>query len=163
PDTRRMTGTLSVASNGGDSVTVKLSNVLFTVNDAFDFIPGFVKTSFGDVNVATSVLELLERYGGSYDIPIVAKWFYRGPELVAGLDWSGLNCDDEAPDPCSDPSGYRQWLQKSHPGSSTSATSDCGSFDPNDIIGPTGYGEAGWIHESTSPQYMVQFENDPER
>jgi hypothetical protein len=34
--------------------------------------------------------------------------------------------------------------------------------DPNDISGPTGYGEARWIAASEPMKYTIRFENDPE-
>ncbi len=34
------------------------------------------------------------------------------------------------------------------------------SVDPNDIVGPTGYGEDRWIPASQPSSYMIRFEND---
>jgi subtilase family serine protease len=36
-----------------------------------------------------------------------------------------------------------------------------GSFDPNDIIGPTGYGDRKWIGITQTQPYTIRFENDP--
>jgi hypothetical protein len=36
------------------------------------------------------------------------------------------------------------------------------SYDPNDILGPEGYGDAKWIPADTTLDYMIRFENDEE-
>ncbi|MBD0297702.1 MAG: T9SS type A sorting domain-containing protein, partial [Flavisolibacter sp.] len=36
------------------------------------------------------------------------------------------------------------------------------AFDPNDIIGPTGYGEQKWISPNLTLDYTIRFENDPD-
>ena len=35
------------------------------------------------------------------------------------------------------------------------------SADPNDIIGPAGYGDAHWVAQQTTLGYTIRFENDP--
>ncbi len=37
------------------------------------------------------------------------------------------------------------------------------SLDPNDIVGPEGYGDARWVAQSQSLPYTIRFENDAER
>lgn len=37
-----------------------------------------------------------------------------------------------------------------------------GSSDPNDIIGPSGYGDENWISQNKKLPYTIRFENDPE-
>ena len=37
------------------------------------------------------------------------------------------------------------------------------AIDPNDIVGPTGIGDAGWITPTNDLPYTVRFENDPDR
>jgi len=37
-----------------------------------------------------------------------------------------------------------------------------GSVDPNDIIGPAGYGDEQWIGVNESHRYRIRYENDPE-
>lgn len=37
-----------------------------------------------------------------------------------------------------------------------------GSYDPNDIIGPEGYGDEQWIGVNESHRYKIRYENDPE-
>ena len=39
---------------------------------------------------------------------------------------------------------------------------DCGSFDPNDILGPVGFGDENWMQPTRRFDYTVRFENDPE-
>ena len=36
------------------------------------------------------------------------------------------------------------------------------SFDPNDILGPPGYGDEKWVSKNEELNYTVRFENDPE-
>jgi hypothetical protein len=36
------------------------------------------------------------------------------------------------------------------------------SFDPNDILGPAGYGSARWVGPEQTLAYKIRFENDPE-
>ena len=39
-------------------------------------------------------------------------------------------------------------------------TLQCGSSDPNDIVGPSGIGEENWVDSSSTLDYMIRFEND---
>ncbi|MBX3418456.1 MAG: carboxypeptidase regulatory-like domain-containing protein [Pirellulaceae bacterium] len=45
-------------------------------------------------------------------------------------------------------------------GDACGTTHHVGSWDPNDIVGPTGYGEENWIASDALLNYMVRFEND---
>jgi acetyltransferase-like isoleucine patch superfamily enzyme len=38
-----------------------------------------------------------------------------------------------------------------------------GSLDPNDIIGPEGYGDRRWVAVSHTLPYQIRFENDPQK
>jgi hypothetical protein len=38
-----------------------------------------------------------------------------------------------------------------------------GSLDPNDIIGPEGYGDRRWVAVSQTLPYQIRFENDPQK
>jgi hypothetical protein len=42
-------------------------------------------------------------------------------------------------------------------------TNSVRSVDPNDIVGPDGQGEKGWVAADRSLGYKIRFENDPER
>lgn len=42
-------------------------------------------------------------------------------------------------------------------------SAQCGAFDPNDIIGPWGIGEEHWIDSQSTLDYMIRYENDPEK
>lgn len=44
-----------------------------------------------------------------------------------------------------------------------SSTDIVNSFDPNDIIGPAGFGERGWISSPQLFPYTIRFENEAER
>jgi hypothetical protein len=37
-----------------------------------------------------------------------------------------------------------------------------GSVDPNDIVGPSGFGDARWVRRDETLGYTIRFENDPE-
>jgi len=39
---------------------------------------------------------------------------------------------------------------------------DCGALDPNDILGPVGFGDENWMQPTRRFDYTVRFENDPE-
>ncbi|XZE56605.1 carboxypeptidase regulatory-like domain-containing protein [Planctomycetaceae bacterium SH139] len=41
-------------------------------------------------------------------------------------------------------------------------TGDCGAYDPNDILGPTGFGEQNWTRQDVRYDYTIRFENDAE-
>jgi len=41
-------------------------------------------------------------------------------------------------------------------------TNTPGSWDPNDIIGPAGFGEKQWTASNQKLPYMIRFENDPD-
>jgi hypothetical protein len=42
-------------------------------------------------------------------------------------------------------------------------TVQCGSVDPNDILGPAGSGELRWVQATTTLDYTIRFENDAEK
>ncbi len=42
-------------------------------------------------------------------------------------------------------------------------TRDVRALDPNDILGPAGYGDRKWVSADERLQYKIRFENDPEQ
>ena len=60
-------------------------------------------------------------------------------------------------EPCDDPPS-----PPGDPGGGSSNTEVVTSFDPNDILGPNGFGEEQWISADTPLNYTIRFENDPE-
>ncbi len=60
---------------------------------------------------------------------------------------------------------FNEWMESEKP----STTLDLGdlldnlaSHDPNDLVGPTGYGEKGYVAPMESMDFMLRFENDKE-
>ncbi len=57
-----------------------------------------------------------------------------------------IPCDADAPDDPCFPNIVR--------------SNDCGSMDPNDIVGPNGVGSENWVRGDAPLNYMIRFEND---
>ena len=57
----------------------------------------------------------------------------------------------------------RERLSENNAEISGSSTNVVVAIDPNDIVGPTGYGDQNWISTTTELPYTIRFENDPER
>jgi hypothetical protein len=157
-DARWVEGSIDVSidCSGTIRLTPKLT---FNVQDTVDFLV------YGDLGpsaeeLVTVPLAMLERYGLAHEVPFQVRFQVKSKDISPdGALFIGHVSPCNAPDPCDAPKAYRQWLATCGEGS-TNATADCGSHDPNDIQGPTGYGEQGWIHEATALDYMVRFEND---
>lgn len=65
------------------------------------------------------------------------------------------NCDDDDDEPS--PRRPGEGGGKGGGGGGSSGN----PVDPNDIIGPVGYGDPGWISSESPLGYMIRFENDP--
>lgn len=70
--------------------------------------------------------------------------------------------DDEDEDELDDPPRYRPSSDDSPDDQDDYDPDTVVSFDPNDIIGPAGFGEEGWVGGSKPLPYRIRFENVPE-
>jgi putative cell wall-binding protein/protocatechuate 3,4-dioxygenase beta subunit len=91
-----------------------------------------------------------------------------GPDDEGGDGGGGGGGDDDPPTPPEDdqspPDGRKPPRPKkpSGPDGQDEATSTGGaSIDPNEIVGPAGVGEAGWIAAPARMGYQISFENLP--
>ncbi len=129
-----------------------------------------------------AVIEWLGQVGGPHPDPerdettTIRIYRIRVPNAFGGEDWLSNKatvtikevCGDTPPppgNPCANPGGYRQRLTESHRqqsgDDSYEITLQCGSRDPNDIVGPSGVGEEHWIGSNKTLDYMIRYENDP--
>ncbi|MCI0462250.1 MAG: hypothetical protein L0Z62_35300, partial [Gemmataceae bacterium] len=120
--------------------------------DTFDFDPG----NLGDsalVQFATTKLFYLEQNRRAYDIRLDISWRDREERKVA-FTVPGRDCCESNPDEC-DP------CERPNPPDSCKDTERPQAVDPNDILGPVGFGPERWIAAAQSAAYAIRFENDP--
>ena len=66
-------------------------------------------------------------------------------------------------DPCSgEPISPLEECCVLHESDAAAVVGDCGSYDPNDIIGPSSVGDQRWVRDDVTYDYTIRFENDPE-
>lgn len=89
------------------------------------------------------------------------KWMQRGGNGRGGSGDCrcppGQNCDPGDGDDDDDDS------DDDDDGQDAGGTESRGAIDPNDILGPDGFGSENWIAADERLGYTVRFENDPER
>ena len=75
-----------------------------------------------------------------------------------------LHSEEPCDDPPSPPGGGDDDEDGNGGGKSDGGSSNTlvvASFDPNDILGPNGFGEEQWLNADTPLNYTIRFENDP--
>ena len=157
-DSRTLTGTITVVLNPCSTTAKVTTNWTFRVGDAVDFVPG--NTIFGYLDDYAR----LETSGLTWDKPFNITFDVDPLTSTFSVD---TNCPDcgTPPDKCNDPDGFRKWLREclEKCGRDGGAgAGDCGSQDPNDVLGPDGFGEERWVAADRGLPYTVLFENDPE-
>ncbi|MBL9165598.1 MAG: Ig-like domain-containing protein [Planctomycetaceae bacterium] len=158
PDSRKVEGKIRIQAVADGQVSLTAQSWKITVEDYFDFIPGDIGPFIQKI-LATSDLEFLERYGRAKDVLVRATW-ENERALVGGATAPGLDLECQINPPCDDPEGFRAWLAQCCR-VVKGGTADCGSFDPNDILGPNGVGAENWVKDTSSFDYTIRFENDP--
>jgi hypothetical protein len=134
----------------------------------------------GTIYVATSLSNRIAK-NGSYNFGGLAPGTHTFSYTIAYKDKTGreifldnatlvvvvnekMDCPPP-PDPCADPEGYKRWKEqcKCSEADQRSSSSECGSRDPNDIVGPAGVGTGRYIPAEQKLNYTINFENDPEQ
>ena len=140
---RWIDGNVVVRRIGPSAIEIE-SELTFTVVDSIDFQPGNLSDNKVERAVTTK-LDFLENYGHAWGVPYVVH-FTDKPGRVVKRQVPEEKCC-EGPD-CSDDEKVVERPR---------------SFDPNDIIGPTGVGSENWITPDRTLPYMIRFENDAEK
>jgi uncharacterized delta-60 repeat protein len=112
----------------------------FIVSDAVDFLPG------GTLFLLWQ-LARLESRGLTWDVPFTV--IVPTEKLIQDF---GVTRQSTC-DPCNQP----------NPPDSCDDTPRPPSYDPNDIVGPSGFGPEYWISPDQTFHYTVRFENDAEK
>ncbi|MEZ6062667.1 MAG: CARDB domain-containing protein [Planctomycetaceae bacterium] len=137
-DFRRLSGSVTAELSADDATVKVTADWQFTVSDAVDFEPG---NALGPLLYG---LKVLERNGMTWDVPFE---FTTPIEVDPGT--FGVRRDPEC-DPCN----------SDDPPDDCDDTDAPVSRDPNDILGPDGFGPEQWIPASQPIEYTIRFEND---
>jgi hypothetical protein len=159
-DTRRTAGNLRVTSQGknGSQRSISIaSRLTFIVTDVIDFIPGQLGSPL-EQWFGTGDLQELERNGWAFDVPFRVAFTDNNPQRTGTgetrlISTSNEQCDPANCDPCKQP----------NPPDSCDDTPRPPSYDPNDIVGPGGFGPEYWISPDQTFHYTVRFENDAQQ
>jgi subtilase family serine protease len=166
-DKRKVTGDIIVTrrtNDFGETTSIELKTALVVeVWEALDFMPGDI----GKPNVSwiTQKMALLEAYNWAYDAPFYVKFTPDQQIINIPLDSPSKHADPNQPNP-SQP-GIPQvppWLPNVLPWPFPifGLLPMFISRDPNDIVGPSGFGEQHWIPATERLPYTIQFENKPD-
>jgi len=146
PDWRRIDeGEFLITRLDSTQYDVKLQNVKLHVHDAFDFWPG--NLADGLVSYATTILAFLELNGRAGDVVFDAIWTDSDANRRTTIQ---VASDDDC-DPCDRPNPPDDCDDIPRPP----------AYDPNDILGPEGFGSDRWIVSGHPLNYTIRFENDP--
>ncbi|MEZ6190658.1 MAG: CARDB domain-containing protein [Phycisphaerales bacterium] len=115
--------------------------VYFSAADTVDFKPGNPGTGYEQY--VTRRLWALELYGEAFDVPFIVEY---------DLHWQDILITRQPRDPAS-PDGPSDFVL---------TTIRHRSGDPNDILGPEGFGPEKFVPVNQPLDYTIRFENDPE-
>ena len=142
-DDRFVTGNVTATLRGETTVVVE-SQLTFHVIDAVDFQPGDLGASIE--RVFTVPLDFLENNGHAWGIAYTAT-FDDEPGRTVNATIPRQDCC-EGPD-CDDDDDDEEEIERP------------ASVDPNDILGPDGFGPERWAVANEPLGYTIRFENDP--
>lgn len=139
-DIRELKGFATLIPVGRDSVRVEYF-VYFSAADTVDFEPG--NPGEGPEQVVTRRLWALELFDKAFDVPFIAEY---------DTEWKSFTITRTPGDPAS-PDGPPDFVLE---------TFRRRSGDPNDILGPEGFGPEKLVPADTALDYTIRFENDPD-
>ena len=154
-DSRTIYGEL-VVSVSKDKMTVG-SNLRMVIEESFDFVDGgdgadhgestpeFLKRILPSERDVVNWLRLLEYWGHAGAVPFAVYVGDARADKV--VDIVTVDSETGEPEECKD--------------DDDDPTERPGSFDPNDILGPRGFGQQRWVAASEPLDYTIRFENDP--
>ncbi|MCA2657680.1 MAG: carboxypeptidase regulatory-like domain-containing protein, partial [Microcystis sp. M049S2] len=136
-DSRAVNGVAKLHIPAGSSSATVTFDLNVTVVDTVDFDPG--NTVFtGSVFWQAAILEQNSR---AFDVPFTVSFKPDTQTFSFSVNLDDDDCEEESDD---EDSIFRPT-----------------SVDPNDILGPDGFGEDRWISTGTPLAYTIRFENDP--
>lgn len=154
PDSRTIEGQVIVRRTGPTTISVE-SRLKVVIKDAIDFEPGDLGASIE--RIFTVPLDFLENNGRVYGVPFTASFTDKPGRSVT------RQCDCKKPGPPPPPEcGTYQTLNRQTCEYETNYVPCVRQpKDPNDILGPDGYGEQRWIAADQKVPYTIRFENAP--
>ena len=139
-DWRKITGTITATLDSEGSTVEVTASWQFKLSDGVDFVPG------NDLNGILG-LKPLENQGMTWDVP-----FNLITDIKVDPGEFGIKRkDDDECDPC----------ESDNPPDDCDDTDSPVSSDPNDILGPEGFGPENWVAAESTLEYTIRFENDP--
>jgi hypothetical protein len=164
PDERHILGNIAVTRRTdiyGETTSIELKTKLrIIIKDGIDFMPGNLGNGLQDLAITSAMAEL-EAYNWAYDVLFTVDFT---PEpLIYVIDVKDLpkDCDCVSNE-------YPLFPPPFPPDADLLSKLDKGSVpilqsrDPNDIIGPSGFGEQHWVTATESLPYTIRFENQPD-
>ena len=147
-DTRDISGFVDIIKRYKNgklvAIDVKLDVQIF-ITEGFDFNPG--GTGDGVVAPLVESLRFLEDHDWAYDVPWTVS-FTPDPVAPRRLQCcSTPDCRTPPPPPPKRPNGPIQKVDSVR------------SRDPNDIVGPAGFGDEQWVTATETLPYTIRFEN----
>ncbi|TRU69655.1 MAG: hypothetical protein EWV55_20760, partial [Microcystis viridis Mv_BB_P_19951000_S69] len=136
-DSRAVNGVAKLHIPAGSSSATVTFDLNVTVVDTVDFDPG--NTVFtGSVFWQAAILE---RNSRAFDVPFTVSFKPDTQTFSFSVNLADDDCEEDPDDedPIRRPT----------------------SVDPNDILGPDGFGEDRWLSTGTPLAYRIRFENDP--
>ncbi len=158
PDKRTVEGTATVTIPPGSSLAEVVFDITVTIKETVDFDPGNTAPDTPFVGKILAGAKLLENNKHAFDVPFIST-FEVDPQTFnfsVHVDNNDDNCNPPPPPPPGGGGGSG--------GGSSDDSEDIQrpvSRDPNDILGPEGFGEENWIAASSPLSYTIRFENDP--
>lgn len=139
-DIREVKGFATLTAVNNRSVRVDYF-VYYSAADTVDFVPG--NPGKGVEQIVTRRLWALELFGQAFDVPFIVEY---------DLHWDDILITEQPRSNPGSPDGRSDF---------TLTTLRHHSGDPNDILGPEGFGVEQFVPASQPLDYTVQFENDP--
>jgi Ca2+-binding RTX toxin-like protein len=153
-DTRSINGSIIVVrrtNNDGETTSLELTTALnIIVEDGIDFLPGDKGSPLAQ-NFTLDFAEL-EAYDRAFDVPFTVSYGTKPETTVIPINNPKKPAKPGIP-PQSNPFNPLNWpiIRDLLP--------IFRSWDPNDIVGPSGTGQEHWIIASSTLPYTILFEN----
>jgi subtilase family serine protease len=172
PDTRNISGSIILIRRTNErgkttSVEINSDGLRVSIGDTIDFLPGNKGNPLGQYLIVNDLAEL-EAYDHAYDVTFTAEFTPEHTSLsipVSEPDGGNNGSNPGIPpkkEP-SNPSNASNPLNPFNPLDWPELIRDflkiLRSWDPNDIIGPSGTGQEHWITAAETLPYTIRFEN----
>ncbi|MBI2875792.1 MAG: right-handed parallel beta-helix repeat-containing protein, partial [Candidatus Tectomicrobia bacterium] len=153
-DTRRLSGDVILTKRmdaQGRTVSVEVkTDFIITVEDTIDFFPDGDLGSWAEQKFGTPILRELEQYDWAHDVPFTVQ--FKPESRTFNIRRNLLeDCDPKEPLQPPAPSSLDPRSRREVP--------TVRPIDPNDIVGPAGFGAEHWITSTETIPYTIRFEN----